>query len=252
MVKSCIDSSSSVKDDLDISPLPDLEELSGEVTGDDPLERLVAAEHAAEELVRLADRLVGRFVDDARATGCSWADIGDLLGISRQAAQQRYTPRWSSLSLSDLAGAGRLTRYTEKARTVLGRAEQLVGERHHDAVRPGHLLLAVLEGDNVAVDALRALGVDRRQLQRSAARSLPRGDDDAPSSIPVSAPARRCLEATLTEAVGLGHNYIGTEHLLLGLLHDDGVASLMPARVTIEATRNAVQARLEELLRHRV
>jgi hypothetical protein len=231
--------------------VPDLESLVAEVDGGDPLDRLDAAERLADDLRGLADRLVGRFVDDARTAGCSWADIGDHLQISRQAAQQRYTPRWSSLDLADLAAAGRLSRYTEKARAVLVRADGLARDLGHADVAPAHLLAAVLDGDNVAVQALRALGADPARLRRAAARAIGRGTATGDRPVPVGAPARRCLEATLAEALQLGHNYIGTEHLLLGLLHDDGIATLAGRKVTLDGARGAVRACLEAVVRAR-
>ena len=58
-----------------------------------PLERLRAAIDAAERLSEVADHLVGHFVDEARLSGASWADIGGCLGVTRQAVQKRFVPR---------------------------------------------------------------------------------------------------------------------------------------------------------------
>jgi hypothetical protein len=229
--------------------LPQLEALVAEIDDGDPLASLDAAEGLADELVALAARLVGRAVDDARAAGCSWADIGEHLGISRQAAQQKYTPRWASLSLSDLAAAGRLQRYTDKAKAVLTGAEDRARAAEHAAVAPAHLLLGVLDGDNVATRALRSLGVRIPNAVRGANRLLRDEAVAEVDAIPVGAAARRCLEATLTEALALGHNYIGTEHLLLGLLHDADVADLVgvePGQVRV-----AIVSALTAMMRDR-
>lgn len=231
--------------------LPALEDLVAAVEGDGPLHRLDAAEGLADELVALAARLVGRAVDDARAAGCSWADIGEHLGISRQAAQQRYTPRWASLTISDLVAAGRLTRYTDRARATLVNAERRARAAGHAAVAPAHLLLGVVESDNVAARVLTTLGVKLPAVARGAERLLrdePVADVDPP---PVGAAARRCLEATLAEALDLGHNYIGNEHLLLGLLHDDAVASVLGPRVDRLSARSAVVSTLSAMIRER-
>lgn len=63
----------------------------------DPLERIAVAEDVAAELGRLGDRLIGYFVEDARAQGYSWTDIGTHLGLTRQGAQQRYRSRTATL-----------------------------------------------------------------------------------------------------------------------------------------------------------
>ena len=58
-----------------------------------PLEQLTAAVVAADHLSELADHLIGHFVDQARRSGASWTDIGGSLGVTRQAAQQRFAPK---------------------------------------------------------------------------------------------------------------------------------------------------------------
>jgi hypothetical protein len=229
--------------------LPALEMLVDTIDDGDPLARLDAAEGLADELAALAARLVGRAVDDARAAGCSWADIGEHLGISRQAAQQRYTPRWASLSLSDLLAAGRLTRYTDKARSTLADAEERARTAGHGSVVPAHLALAVLDGDNLATQALWSLGVRIPNIVRGVRRLLRDEPVTETEPISVGAAARRCLEATLTEALALGHNYIGTEHLLLGLLGDDEMAALLG--VERNDVRAAIVTKLTAMLRER-
>src|SRR3954447_26350620 len=89
----------------------------------DPLPALAAAEAVAAELVALGDRLIGFYVERARHAGHSWTEIGSHVGISRQAAQQRFAPRWGALTVADLTAAGGLDRATARLRTVLGAAE---------------------------------------------------------------------------------------------------------------------------------
>src|SRR5207253_11357765 len=69
---------------------------------DGPLAALAAAEAVAADLVAIGDRLIGFYVERARHAGHSWAEIGSHVGISRQAAQQRFAPRWGSLTVADL------------------------------------------------------------------------------------------------------------------------------------------------------
>jgi len=215
---------------------------------DDPLRQIDAAEAVALDLSRLGDRLIGYYVEQARVAGRSWSDIGSHLGISRQAAQQRYAPRWSSLTLADLARAGRLARFTARTR---GRLEAAAAQARA-AGRPvsaEDILRAVLEdSQTMAARALVEAGVSGPQLRgelrrRSAAADTGETADAGPGGgdVALGRSARRCLDAALGEAIGLGHNYIGTEHLLLGALHviDDFVVTLDDARAGVKDAMNS-------------
>jgi len=74
-----------------------------------------AAERIAGELGLLGDKLVGFFVEMARAEGCSWTDIGAPSGLSRQGAQQRYAPLLARLTIDDLIRSGVLQRFDDEA-----------------------------------------------------------------------------------------------------------------------------------------
>ena len=238
--------------------LPDLSTLTAALdahTADQgDLDRLAAAEEIADELTALGARLVGYYVEQARSRGSSWADIGGHLGISRQAAQQRYAPARFQLTLTDLIGTGALNRLTDRTRATLARAEQHAGRLGSETVEPGHVLLAMLDdSDTLAAQALERLDVDRAELR--ATLDTPQ-DNASPRTVspPVGTPARRLLEAALTQALKLNHNYIGTEHLLLALAytHNDPAARLLADRsATYDRTRDAVQAVIDEYLRRR-
>ena len=77
---------------------------------DSPLDQLTAAVLAAEHVNDVADHLIGHFVDQARRSGASWTEIGASIGVTKQAAQQRFTPK---------NDANMFARFTEKARTVV-------------------------------------------------------------------------------------------------------------------------------------
>lgn len=242
-----------------MAELPDLPALVDAVqsraASAEPLDGLDAAEVLSAELSALGDRLVGYFVEQARAGGLSWSDIGGHLGVSRQAAQQRYAPRRSGLTLGDLTRAGLLTRLTARTRDALTRAEDHARRRHHPAVEAGHLLLAILDDpDTLATAALRRAGADPSALRTHLLAALPAGSATPPAEPPVGPTARRALEASLSAALDLGHNYVGTEHLLLGLLADPDTApsQLLAAHgVTPDTARAAVRAAIEEYLRTR-
>src|SRR5207245_7487604 len=112
-----------------MTELPDLDRLIATVTEstatDDPLSRLAAAARARDELDALTEALLDHFVEAAREAGCSWSQIGTVLGVSKQAAQQRHTAPESvarrlliRLSGRRRSGRGMFTRFTPGARAA--------------------------------------------------------------------------------------------------------------------------------------
>ncbi|MFE2677366.1 Clp protease N-terminal domain-containing protein, partial [Streptomyces hygroscopicus] len=91
-------------------------------------------------------------------------------------------------------------------------------------VRPEHLVLGLLqEPEGLAAKAIIAQGVPLDAVRRAAVEALPPAAEEVPELVPYDAGARKVLELTYREALRLGHNYIGTEHILLALLeHEDG------------------------------
>lgn len=240
--------------------LPDLPALIAELDTRaelSDLDRLAAAEEVADELTALGARLVGYYVEQARTRGNSWADIGGHLGVSRQAAQQRYAPARFQLTVTDLIGTGALDRLTERTRATLVRAEQRAGRLGSPVVEPGHVLLAMLDDDDtLAVQALRRLEVDTDEIRGALQGIASPAPQTSPRTLPppLGTPARRLLETALTQALKLNHNYLGTEHLLLAVAHthNDPAAQLLADHgVSYDRAREAVQAVIDEYLRRR-
>lgn len=192
----------------------------------EPLEQLTDAVLVAEHLGDVADHLVGHFVDQARRSGASWTAIGASMGVSKQAAQKRFVPKGSSepLVIDPDEGFGR---FTPRARNVVVAAQEAAREARNDLITPAHLVLGLLdEPEALAAKAIRAQGVKLEQVRERATAALPPAADAVPELIPFDGEARRVLELTFREALRFGHNYIGTEHLLLALLEleaPDGV-----------------------------
>src|SRR5499425_2929425 len=86
-----------------------------------PLEQLSDAVLAAEHLGEVADHLIGHFVDQARRSGASWTEIGQSMGVTKQAAQKRFVPR-ESIDVKP-SGAGVFARFTDRARRAIARAQ---------------------------------------------------------------------------------------------------------------------------------
>lgn len=187
----------------------------------DSLDQLSYAVLTAEHLEDLADHLIGHFVDQARRSGASWTDIGKSMGVSKQAAQKRFAPKADSATLDANQG---FACFTPRARVVVVAAQNKAHETGNAEITPAHLLAALADDPgSLAMKVLEREGVGPDQLR--AAAPLPPRTDDVPVLVPFNGPSRKVLELTFREALRLGHNYIGTEHILLALLEaedDDG------------------------------
>ncbi|MBZ9598473.1 ATP-dependent Clp protease ATP-binding subunit [Streptomyces yangpuensis] len=195
----------------------------------DPLEQLSGAVVAAEALGDVADHLIGHFVDQARRSGASWTDIGRSMGVTRQAAQKRFVPKADkegSDALDPNAGFGR---FTPRARNVVVTAQNEARAAGNTEIRTEHLVLGlVAEADGLAGLVLRAQEVSPEDVRAAATAALPPAQDELPALVPFDASAKKALELTFREALRLGHDFVGTEHILLALLeleNGEGVLS---------------------------
>jgi ATP-dependent Clp protease ATP-binding subunit ClpC len=158
--------------------------------------------------------------------------------------------------VGELDLAAQLTQLTARAQEAVTLGIARAREEAAPAVGTGHLLAGTLaEGGNLALRVLRALEIDPqrigRELARQSATETPVGADDA---LRFSGPAANALELAATEATALGHNYIGCEHLLLGLITEpEGVAGqvLRSSGADLRTVRPAVVAALAGLMHHR-
>jgi ATP-dependent Clp protease ATP-binding subunit ClpC len=117
-------------------------------------------------------------------------------------------------------------RFTEPAREVVVLAQDEARSLQHHYVGTEHLLLGLLRREAVASQALTALGVGHEEVHAQVARIVGQGDTPAGGQIPFTPRSKKVLELSLREAVELGHNHIGTEHLLLAIMREgDGVAA---------------------------
>jgi len=187
----------------------------------DPLEQLSDAVLAADHLGALADHLIGHFVDQARRSRASWTDIGKSMGVSKQAAQKRFVPKAGSMTLDPNRG---FACFTPRARAVVVAAQNEAHDAGNAEITPAHLIAALAaDPTSLAMKVLESKGVDADALRTAA--PFPARAEGAPALVPFNGPARKVLELTFREALRLGHNYIGTEHIVLALLEaedDDG------------------------------
>lgn len=114
-------------------------------------------------------------------------------------------------------------RFTDRARRVIVLAQDAAREMGHQQIKPGHLLVGLTVGDGVAAKAMAQAGVDGPALrERVAARFESKPSAKKLDKVPFSPEAKKALEQSLRAALGLGHNYIGTEHLFLGVQREAG------------------------------
>ncbi len=121
----------------------------------------------------------------------------------------------------------RFDKFTERARKVLTLAQEEAQRFNHNYIGTEHILLGLVrEGEGVASRVLSNLGVELSKVRAAVEFIIGRGDRPSPSEIGLTPRAKRVIELAVDEARRLGHHYIGTEHLLLGLLREgEGVAA---------------------------
>jgi ATP-dependent Clp protease ATP-binding subunit ClpC len=139
-------------------------------------------------------------------------------------------------------------RFTDRARRAVVLAQEEARRLNHAHIGTEHLLLGLIhEGEGVAARALEALGIERAAVRREVEEIVGRGQHPPPGHIAFTPRAKTALELSLREANQLGHNYIGTEHILLGLLREgDGVAARVLVKMGVDLNR--VRQQVIELL----
>jgi ATP-dependent Clp protease ATP-binding subunit ClpC len=140
-------------------------------------------------------------------------------------------------------------RFTDRARRVVVFAQEEARLLNHNYIGTEHLLLGLLrEGDGVAAKALESLGISLDEVRGQVENIIGQGATAPTGHIPFTPRAKKVLELSLREALQLSHNYIGTEHILLGLAREgQGVAAqvLVKQGATLDAVRSAVLKLLE-------
>jgi hypothetical protein len=238
-----------------MTPGPDLQQLidtiKADAGSDDELEQLATAATTINELTSTSDAALGFFVDRARGAGKSWVEISGVLGVSKQAAHKRFADSWTSKP--------GFRRYTTRTKTVLDAAKDVARERNQAFIGTEHLLLALFsEPESLATKVLLAHNITEDSVRVAVDAKSPAGPpadaETAEKALDAEDPpyTRRTahvLQGALSEALTLGHNYIGTEHLLLAFYRDSaGIAAqiLQEQGLDESAAWSALRALLEE------
>jgi ATP-dependent Clp protease ATP-binding subunit ClpC len=139
-------------------------------------------------------------------------------------------------------------RFTDRTRRVVVLAQEEARMLNHNYIGTEHILLGLIrEGDGYAARTLESLGISLDAVRQQVGEIIGRGQQAPSGHIPFTPRAKKVLELSLRESLQLGHNYIGTEHILLGLLREgDGVAAQV--LVKLGADLNRVRQQVIQLL----
>jgi hypothetical protein len=207
-----------------------------------PLDRLTDAFDVSVTLSEESDALLGHFVDQARRSGATWSQIGEAMGVTKQAAQKRFVP----------GKYGDFSRFTDRSRNSLAAARQLAGASDVSAAHLG--AASLLEPLGVAAKIVARAGLTPEQvytaLGTAAPTAAPGADPAALAELVCDESGREALKSAVKAALRLGHNYIGTEHLLLGVIDAGGAAgaSLVTIGLTPESAREHMKAEFAEIM----
>jgi ATP-dependent Clp protease ATP-binding subunit ClpA len=254
-----------------MTPPPSLQDLIDTVQQDSPsedlLDLLVTASTTVSHLEDVNDALLGHYVDRCRRAGLSWSQISGALGVSKQAVHKRFAEPIADRIITATPHPT-FERFTTRARSVLVAANAAALAQQKDEIGGGHLLVGLFaEPEGLAAKALTAMQVAQSAVEAALALPAAEPDQAAPGEARTEAPAadstslpgtaerlrlaadaRAALRNALVEALEYGHNYIGTEHILLGLIRDpDAPAARILSQLGAEPTETKV--RISELLR---
>ena len=139
-------------------------------------------------------------------------------------------------------------RFTDRARRVVVLAQEEARMLNHSYIGTEHILLGLIhEGEGVAAKALESMDISLAAVREKVQEDIGQGQQNPPGHIPFTPRAKKVLELSLREALQLGHNYIGTEHILLGLIREgEGVAAQV--LVKLGADLNRVRQTVIQLL----
>jgi hypothetical protein len=208
--------------------------LDTELPDADELARISEAQRRAQTLSDLGDQLVGHYVGNAKQAGASWSEIGEAIGVSKQAAQQRHTPA---------AFAG----FTDLNRHSIVLAQEAARAHRHDVIGTEHLLLGLLgEPRGLAYEVLIAEPRSEQRVLDAIESVLPPAGAKVPRGhIAFRPESKEAIEQAQRAAADLGHDWVGTEHTLLGLMQvaeSPAAQILLGLGFTVQALRETVVA----------
>lgn len=192
---------------LNISLADLIARLDDELPAADELARISEARLRAQTLSDLGEQLIDHYVSRARREGASWTEIGDAIGVSKQAAQQRHAP-------------AAFARYTDLNRHSIVLAQEAARTYKHEAIGTEHMLLGLIgEPRGLAYELLVAKAGSEQSARAAVEQAMAPAGRKAPRGhIPFRPESKEAIEQALRASADLGHDWVGTEHTLLGLI----------------------------------
>ena len=223
-----------------MTPPPSLDELIQTVrrdsSSDDQLDQLATAASTVHQLGEVGDALLGHYVDQCRRSGRTWTEISSVLGVTKQAVHKRFS----------LPASGTLERFTDRARHTVSAATDAARELGHNFVGTEHVLIGQFsEPKGIAGRILADLGITRDAVVAATVAQRPPGTFTMINP-PYTPQAASVLQSSVAETLQLGHNYVGTEHLLLALVNNEGMAK--DILTSMNAQPDAIRTRVLKLL----
>ncbi|QMU70519.1 Clp protease N-terminal domain-containing protein [Streptacidiphilus sp. P02-A3a] len=195
---------------LDISLADLIARLDEELPDANDLTCITEARLRAQTLSDLGDQLVDHYVSKARQEGASWSEIGDAIGVSKQAAQQRHSP-------------AAFERFTDLNRHSIVLAQEAARTHRHDFIGTEHLLLGLLgEPRGLAYEVLVAKTASEQLIREAIEAAMPpAGEKSLRGHIAFRPESKQALEQARRASIDLGHDWVGTEHTLLALIRTE-------------------------------
>jgi Clp amino terminal domain, pathogenicity island component len=192
---------------LDIHLADLIARLDEELPDANALARISEARLRAQTMSDLGDQLIDHYVSKAKQVGASWTEIGDAIGVSKQAAQQRHTP-------------AAFERFTDLNRHSIVLAQEAARTHKHDFIGTEHLLLGLLgEPRGLAYQVLVAKTESEQRIRDAIEDAVPlAGQKALRGHIAFRPESKEVIEQARRASADLGHDWVGTEHMLLGLI----------------------------------
>ena len=228
--------------------LPDLDALIAEVDRtcatatardgcqDQPdwLELLKAAAGIAAQLQALGDDLIEEYIEHCRMHGASWSEVGDVLGVTRQAVQQRFRSP---------AKESEPTEFSDELRSAMAAMKSIAVRQRNNYIGTEHVLYGITAGSNAATALLNRLNVSVDEVRSSLEQRLTVGASQAAERIAWTPYSRKAISLAKELAEEAGSTVIGSDHVLAGLLDlGRGVAAEVLAQAGV--ARGSLHAKL--------
>ncbi|MBP2708014.1 hypothetical protein JOL79_29965 [Microbispora sp. RL4-1S] len=195
---------------LNISLADLIARLDEELPDATNLARISEAHLRAQTLSDLGDQLVDHYVRKAKQAGASWSEVGDAIGVSKQAVQQRHAPN-------------AFERFTKLNRHSIVLAQEAARAHKHDFIGTEHILLGLLgEPQGLAYEVLVAKTESEQRIRDAIEEAMPpAGQKALRGHIAFLPEGKEAIEQASRASADLGHDWVGTEHTLLGLIRTE-------------------------------